>query len=53
MTAPVPHDPRQPQFTPEKVDAEVATILNEPTSTLVEEAEQLARAHEVVHQALQ
>ncbi|MEJ5927356.1 hypothetical protein WG915_01840 [Corynebacterium sp. H128] len=50
---PVPRDPRQPTTTPEDIDQAVAEVLGEPTSSLKEEAEQLAQAHEIVHKALQ
>lgn len=51
-SAPVPRDPRKPKTTPEQVDARVAEILSEPTADLKEEADMLARAHAVVHDAL-
>lgn len=51
--APIPHDPRKPKFTPAEVDEAVAQVLSEPTTTLKEEAEALARAHDIVHNALQ
>ncbi|MDU0477624.1 hypothetical protein QVA66_00020 [Staphylococcus chromogenes] len=53
MTAPKPHDPRALRVTPEEVERQVTEILGESPSTLAEEAEQLARAHDVVHNALQ
>lgn len=38
---------------PADVDKQVADILGEPTQNLAEEAEQLTRAHAVLHRALQ
>lgn len=51
--APIPRDPRKPATTPESIDDAVAQVLSEPTSSLKEEAEALARAHDIVHNALQ
>lgn len=51
--APIPRDPRQPAVAPEDLDRAVAEVLSEPTTTLQEEAAALARAHDIVHQALQ
>lgn len=53
LTPPIPHDPRQPKVTPEQIDAAVAEVLSEPAQELADEAAQLARAHEIVHSALQ
>lgn len=53
LTAPLPRDPRRPSTTPEEVTAAVEAILSEPADTLKDEAEQLARAHDIVHRALQ
>lgn len=50
---PLPRDPRQPKVTPEDVDKAVAEALSAPTATLQEEAAALARAHDIVHNALQ
>lgn len=51
--APIPHDPRQPKVTPEQLDEAVAAVLSEPVESLTEEATVLARAHDIVHSALQ
>ncbi|MFV8380063.1 hypothetical protein HW450_00200 [Corynebacterium hindlerae] len=51
--APIPRDPRQPKITPAQLDDAVAEVLSEPAATVQEEAEQLARAHDIVHEALQ
>lgn len=50
---PVPHDPRQPRVTPEEVAAQVNEILSEDAEDLAAEADQLSRAHAVLHEALQ
>lgn len=53
VVAPIPHDPRRPRLTPADVDEAVAEVLSEPTTSLEEEAAALARAHDIVHNALQ
>ncbi|WP_195914075.1 hypothetical protein [Corynebacterium hiratae] len=47
-----PHDPRA-VLAPEKLDASIAAILNEPSETLEQELTQLDRAHAVLRDALQ
>lgn len=46
-----PGDLLRPQ--PGDVEKQLATILSETTTTLAEEADQLTRAHAVLHRALQ
>lgn len=47
-----PHDPRA-VVKPEKVEQDLAEILNEDAEGLAAEAEQLERAHAVLRAALQ
>ena len=47
-----PHDPRA-ALAPEKLDASLAEILNEPAENLEQELAQLDRAHTVLRDALQ
>jgi len=51
--APTPRDPRQPRVDGGAVTQQVREILDEPASTLREELDQLTRAHDVLHGALQ
>lgn len=53
MTTPRPHDPRLPRVSPADVEKRLAEVLDQPAGTLAEEAAQLERAHEVLHDALQ
>lgn len=50
---PKPRDPREASTTPAQLDADVAAVLGETPGTLKEEADQLRRAHDIVHAALQ
>lgn len=51
--APVPGDPGTSRTTPEQLRASLDAVLGEATATLAEEAGQLARAHQILHDALQ
>ena len=52
MPAPKPHDPRTTQHSPAEVTQRVQEILAEPVRSLVDEASQLTRAHDVLSDAL-
>ncbi|AIU91663.1 hypothetical protein [Corynebacterium ulcerans] len=53
METPKPHDPHLQGVTPGEVKSELEKILSETPSDLAAESELLARAHEVLHSALQ
>lgn len=53
METPKPHDPRQQGIEPDEVKSELENILSETPTDLAAESELLARAHEVLHSALQ
>ena len=50
---PTPGDPAEPRTTPEQLETSLRGVLGEETATLTEEADQLARAHQILHDALQ
>lgn len=50
--APKPHDPRRARTTPEELRCQVDSLLSRVPSTMREELEQLAEAHEVLAEAL-
>ncbi|AEK92290.1 Hypothetical protein CpMEX30_1020 [Corynebacterium pseudotuberculosis] len=50
---PKPHDPRAQKISPDEVRSELEKILSEVPNDLATESELLARAHEVLHSALQ
>ena len=52
VSAPKPHDPRTTQHSPQEVRERVEAILAEPADSLLDEASQLARAHDVLSDAL-
>lgn len=52
MSAPKPHDPRTTQHSPQEVRERVEAILAEPADSLLDEASQLACAHDVLSDAL-
>lgn len=52
VSAPKPHDPRTTQHNPQEVRERVEEILAEPVQSLVDEASQLSRAHDVLSDAL-
>ncbi|MBL7285870.1 hypothetical protein FPH17_00025 [Corynebacterium godavarianum] len=52
VPAPKPHDPRTTQHSPAEVTQRVQEILAEPVQSLVDEASQLTRAHDVLSDAL-
>ncbi|MCK7641310.1 hypothetical protein JIM95_000015 [Corynebacterium sp. CCM 8835] len=49
----MPGDPGTSRTTPEQLRASLDAVLGEATATLAEEAGQLARAHQILHDALQ
>ncbi|MBN9643589.1 hypothetical protein ACFSSC_03195 [Corynebacterium mendelii] len=49
---PVPRDPSTPVMTPEEIDRAMALILDFDNPDPVAEADQLARAHEILGRAL-
>ncbi|GAA1475163.1 hypothetical protein P4N68_01405 [Corynebacterium felinum] len=51
MTSPKPHDVRQVPL-PEEITAQFNSILDQETSTLAEQTQQLQAAHEVLRRAL-
>ncbi|WP_394281658.1 hypothetical protein [Corynebacterium sp.] len=53
MSAPKPHDPRTTAVRPEDLTRTFDEILAQPADTLAEEVDLLARAHSVLHDALQ
>lgn len=53
MPAPKPRDPRAPRVSAEDLTRSVEAILAEPAEDLAAEADQLSRAHAVLHDALQ
>ncbi|AIU32619.1 MULTISPECIES: hypothetical protein [Corynebacterium] len=53
METPKPHDPRLQGVDPDEVKSELENILSETPTDLAAESELLARAHEVLHSALQ
>lgn len=53
MPAPKPRDPRAPRVSAEDLTRAVEAILAEPVEDLAAEADQLSRAHAVLHDALQ
>ena len=52
MVAPKPRDPRQPEVSPDQVRRQVAEVLGQPAESLQAEAQLLARAHDIVQDAL-
>lgn len=49
---PKPHDPRRASITPDELHSRVDSLLSRVPSTMKEELEQLAAAHEVLAEAL-
>lgn len=52
MVAPKPRDLRQPEVSPDQVRRQVAEVLGQPAESLQAEAKLLARAHDIVQNAL-
>ena len=50
--APKPHDPRRTGISPEELRSKVDSVLSRVPSTIRDELEQLAEAHDVLAEAL-
>ncbi len=50
--APKPHDPRRAGISPEDLRSKVDSVLSRVPSTIRDELEQLAEAHDVLAEAL-
>ncbi|MBI9000360.1 hypothetical protein M0E87_10655 [Corynebacterium sp. CCM 9185] len=53
LGGPLPGDPGASRMTPEQLATSLDAVLGEAPATLAEEADQLTRAHQILHDALQ